>query len=200
MQYKRKVAKKILVKDILKSTYIKRPGWEPSGILTQYGEISRVNIMGVCVNSSGDDNSFLIDDGSGSIQVRMFTNNVDVSVGQLLNVVGRPREWNNTKYIAPDFIREIDKAWFKVHQLQAKLMSLNKKLELPVEEDEEEDTDTGPYQKILNVIAILDKGEGAEIEEIVSNIKVANCEVLIQNLVEEGEVFEISPGRVKLLE
>ena len=34
----RKTAKKIPIQDLIKGTYIKRPGWEPSGILTKYGD------------------------------------------------------------------------------------------------------------------------------------------------------------------
>jgi len=71
---------------------------------------------------------------------------------------------------------------------------------LPVEPEADEAMETGPYQKILNVITILDKGEGVDVQEVVNNIKIDNCENIVQNLIEEGEVFEISPGKVKILE
>ena len=46
----------------------------------------------------------------------------------------------------------------------------------------------------------MDQGSGVDVDEIVSNIKIENCDQIVQNLIEEGEIFEISPGRVKLLE
>jgi RPA family protein len=205
---KRKIAKKILINDILSSTYIKRPGWEPSGILTRYGEISRVDIMGVIVSVSQEENttSFLVDDGSGNILVRIFDNTKSTekfNLGDLVNVIGRPREWESSKYIVPEIIKKIeDKKWYEVHQLELKLQRKTKAVKLPVETEDEkgEILETGPYQKILNMIAILDKGDGVDVEEIISNIKIDNTESIIASLIEEGEIFEISPGKVKLLE
>ena len=125
-QIKRQIAKKILVNDILNSTYIKRAGWEPSGILTKFGEVSRVNILGVIVSLSNDNGfSFLLDDGSGNLQVRVFENtenNANLALGELVRVVGRPREYGNAKYVVPEIIKKIeDKKWFEVYQLQIKL-------------------------------------------------------------------------------
>lgn len=205
---KRKVAKKIFVNDILKSTYIKRPGWEPSGILTKLGEISRVDIMGVIVSKTNEGNSstLLIDDGTGNIQIRLFDDSIDISkleLGDMVSVIGRPREWESSKYIVPEIIKKTqDKNWFRVHQLEIKLQKKKSPIKLPVEQAEnpEAEDETGPYQKILNAIAILDKGNGVDIDEIINNVKIERCDSLITSLIEEGELFEISPGKVKLLE
>ena len=204
---KRKVAKKILINEILSATYIKRPGWEPSGILTRQGEISRVHVMGVVVSLTTEENntSLLLDDGSGNIPVRIFDKNIlseDISLGTLVSVVGKPREWNNSKYIVPEHIKKInDKQWYDVHQREIKLHKQTSSIKLPVEtKNEELNIETGPYQKILNTVAILDKGEGAPVEEIISNLNIQGVDKIIQTLIEEGEVFEISPGKVKVLE
>ncbi|HHI04072.1 MAG TPA: hypothetical protein ENL45_00825 [Candidatus Woesearchaeota archaeon] len=203
---KRKVATKILVNDILTSTYIKRPGWEPSGILTKQGEVSRVHLMGVVVSLAREENSIslLLDDGSGNIVIRIFDNTIlpeNVSLGSLVSVVGKPREWNNSKYIVPEHIKLVqDKRWYEVHQKQIKLFKKTNSIKLPVDKNEESSTEIGPYQKILNTVAILDKGKGASVEEIISNLNLQGTDKIIQALIEEGEVFEISPGRVKVLE
>ena len=203
---KRKVATKILVNDILTSTYIKRPGWEPSGILTKQGEVSRVHLMGVVVSLAREENSasLLLDDGSGNIVIRIFDNTIlpeNISLGSLVSVVGKPREWNNSKYIVPEHIKLVqDKRWYEVHQKQIKLFKKTNSIKLPVDKNEESSTEIGPYQKILNTVAILDKGKGASVEEIISNLNLQGTDKIIQALIEEGEVFEISPGRVKVLE
>jgi len=203
---KRKVATKILVNDILTSTYIKRPGWEPSGILTKQGEVSRVHLMGVVVSLAREENSIslLLDDGSGNIVIRIFDNTIlpeNISLGSLVSVVGKPREWNNSKYIVPEHIKLVqDKRWYEVHQKQIKLFKKTNSIKLPVDKNEESSTEIGPYQKILNTVAILDKGKGASVEEIISNLNLQGTDKIIQALIEEGEVFEISPGRVKVLE
>ena len=64
------------------------------------------------------------------------------------------------------------------------------------------------YSYIIGAIVILPDHfhmiitpqKSNEYPKIISHIKINNCEKIIQNLVEEGEIFEISPGRVKLLE
>jgi RPA family protein len=198
--FARKAAKKLHVSDIHNSTYIKRPGWEPSGVITRYGEISRVYVMGIIV--SIEDNTFLLDDGSGNISIRFFETQ-DMSkyaLGDLMIVIGRPREWESSKYIVPEIVRKVDdKRWYELHQLELKLQGAFS-VKLPVEQESQEVVETGPYQKILNVIAILDKGHGADIDDIITHVKVTGCEKIINSLLEEGEIFEISPGKVKLLE
>ena len=204
---KRKVATKLLINEILNATYIKRPGWEPSGILTKRGEISRVNIMGIVVSLTTEENNMaiLLDDGSGNMMVRTFDKTPvpqDISLGDLVTVVGKPREWQNSKYIVLELIKKVDnKKWYDVRQREIKLHNTISTLKLPVGDHEEDaDVETGPYQKILNIVAILDKGDGALVEEIVSNLNVKGADKIIQTLIEEGEIFEVSPGKVKVLE
>ena len=199
---KRKTAKKILINDLIKGTYIKRPGWDPSGVLTKYGEITRINMTGLIVSLSKGENSanFLLDDGSANITVRIFEQlNNNIKIGDLVRIIGRIRENNNDFYIVPEAIKQISKEWHNFQQLELKLLKkISKKL--PVEIDTKENVETGPNQKILNIISILDKGQGIDIEEIVNHVKIPESEQIIRNLIEEGEVFEIAPGRVKLLE
>ena len=151
--------------------------------------------------SEGEDSlSFLLDDGSGNITVRMFEKpDQNHSLGDMVRIIGRVRETGNSIYVVPELIKKIDKKWYNVHNLELKLLKRTAK-KLPVEPEADEAMETGPYQKILNVITILDKGEGVDVQEVVNNIKIDNCENIVQNLIEEGEVFEISPGKVKILE
>lgn len=194
---KRRIAKKIHVNDLLKGTYIKRPGWEPSGVLTRFGEITRVNIFGLVVSLS--ENTFLLDDGTSNITVRSFEPLVfQPEIGDLVNVVGRVRENNNTFFLVPEIIKKTNRKWHTVHNLEIRLQKKTTQ-KLPVETTSI-DMETGPSQKILNVIAILDKGSGVDVDEIVSNVKINNGETIIKSLIEEGEIFELSPGKVKLLE
>lgn len=203
MENKRKVAIKIPLNELLKGTYIKRPGWEPSGVLTKYGEVTRVNIAGLIVSLSKSDNStsMILDDGSANITIRVFEQlTFNPKLGDIVRIIGRVRENSNEIFVVPEIITSIDKLWYELHNLE---MSLSKKssIKLPVEiEDSVENIEAGPYQKILNIITILDKGSGVDVGDIVSNINIKGIEDIIKNLVEEGEIFEISPGRVKLLE
>ena len=48
-QTKRMTAKFVDINNLNKGTFVKRTGWDPSGVLTKYGEISRVNLTGLIV-------------------------------------------------------------------------------------------------------------------------------------------------------
>jgi len=46
----------------------------------------------------------------------------------------------------------------------------------------------------------LDDGRGASFENIVEKSKLDNAESLLKNLMINGEIFEITPGKYKVLE
>jgi RPA family protein len=198
----RKIAKKVPVSDLNKGTYIKRPGWEPSGVLTKYGEITRVNLIGVIVSKSQTENTLtvILDDGTGSISIRFFERPLEeYKIGDFIKVIGRVREGSNTIYIVPEIMKKVNKKWHEFHNLELSVQKITSP-KLPIEPLEDQDFEEGPYQKILNAISMLDQGNGVDIQEIVSYLKINGCEKILQNLIEEGEIFEIKPGKVKLLE
>jgi RPA family protein len=71
-----------------------------------------------------------------------------------------------------------------------------------VEETVKEAQSTGHRQKILDIIGDQDSGEGVEIVQIASKTNIDEQETsnLIQELLKEGEIFEIKPGKIKLIE
>ena len=52
--------------------------------------------------------------------------------------------------------------------------------------------------QIINKIKELDEGSGVDVDLILD--KYENAEKIVKNLLEEGEIFEVRPGRVKVLE
>jgi RPA family protein len=199
---KRKVAVKILINDLITGTYIKRPGWEPSGVLTRYGEITRINLIGLIVSKETSENgaTYMIDDGTGNITIRLFEQPLnEVELGDIFRIIGRVRENNNEIFIVPEIMKKTSKEWHKIHRIELSTNTL-KKVNLPVEPPKMEDGEVGPHQKILNAIAILDKGDGADVQDIINHVKIDESEIIINGLISEGEVFEISPGVIKVLE
>lgn len=70
-------------------------------------------------------------------------------------------------------------------------------------EDVEKEEINDSYEIVYNMIKEKDNGSGVDIEEIVSELSKKNfdsAESLIQKLLEHGEIFEIMPGKIKLLE
>lgn len=76
---------------------------------------------------------------------------------------------------------------------------------IPSEKREEKSTQKGeaplvsPSEKMLHLIRQLDKGDGAEIEDVVTQMNLPDADQLIDLLLKEGEIFQNKPGRVKTL-
>jgi len=68
-----------------------------------------------------------------------------------------------------------------------------------LEEHEEEPTDNYAYQ-LIELIKKLDAGSGADITEVIDQSKISGAEKYITTLLNEGEIFEIRSGKLKVLE
>jgi RPA family protein len=213
-QTKRQVAYKVQIKDLINGRYIKKEGWQPNLLITASGlEISRINLIGTIVTAPSMDLNFrtlLLDDGSGKVCLRSFDEKdifADTNIGDIVLVIGRPREYNNEKYIIPEIVKRIDnKKWVKVRMLE--LEKSRKSIKEVGEESTKEEvivespppTSESVTQRIHNLIRDLDPGQGADYDAVLENAHSDKAETIISNLLKEGEVFEISPGKLKILE
>ncbi len=222
-QQKRQVAVKAKIAELINGKYVKEEGWQPNYILTDGNRnISRVNLLGVVVGEPSveqNNQNLTIDDGTGRINIRSFDGNVVLNkynLGDVVLLIGRPREYNDEKYLIPEIIKKIeDKNWIEVRKKELEkleLLSLRNKekvIENPilveeeriesVEEEKVEVVETA-YEKIINKIREMDGGEGVNVDELVGLLNDPNSEKTINNLLEQGEIFEVKPGMVKVLE
>jgi hypothetical protein len=53
---------------------------------------------------------------------------------------------------------------------------------------------------MLSLIKKLDKGEGSDTEQVIKQSRLKDADKIITTLLYEGEIFEISPGKLKVLE
>jgi RPA family protein len=204
-QIKRETAIICTVTDLLNGSFVKTEGWDPSYFTTDLGDISRVNLMGVIV-SKEPAGGVLLDDGGGRILLRSFEGDIfgGVDTGDLVIVIGRPRIYNEQKYVLPEIIRKIDPKWGLYRQIQLEI--LRKKVRINPEKKEnrvlikEDAQPVNYFQKILEFIRDLDVGAGADIDEVAKRSGAPNADALIRKLIEEGEIFEIKPGKLKILE
>lgn len=199
---KRQTGCKITIKDILSSKYIKTEGTEPNYLDINSKEVSRVNILGAVLGKSKLDNydSITIEDGSGRISAMVFDDKISldgVEVGDVVVLIGKPREFSSEKYVVIEAIKKIDPAWAKVRNLELKKNSNNSKAAEQVATDEE-NIDLSPKNKIIRIIKDLDKGDGAFIESILSK-NIDGAEKIIDSLLKEGGIFELKPGKLKVL-
>lgn len=202
-QVKRETASICRVDDILQGSFVKAEGWNPSYVETSLGKLSRVNVMGVLV--SQENSTMVLDDGSGRVVLRSFDEGSlnHVSIGDFVVVIGRPRVYNDEKYVMPEIIKKADPAWAEFRKKQVGFLSMGSK-PLPKEKRVVVNDPVAPtanqFQKIVEFIKDMDTGEGADSTEVATRTGFPNAEELIRKLIEEGEIFELKPGRLKILE
>ena len=180
--------------------------------------------MGVVISKdTTDDNRavVVIDDGSSSITLRSFEENKSLqsaTVGELLKIIGRPRKFGSEICIIPEIIKKVDnRKWIDVRKLElalkekpCKKQSDSEKMEKKsivietVKEKEEIVEDVTEEKKspsvvVYNLIKNMDSGDGVDIEDIIKESKIDDTEQIIKGLLQEGEIFEIKRGKLKVL-
>jgi RPA family protein len=206
---KRQTAYKVRVRDILNSKYTKTEGSASNYLEMNEKKISRVNVVGVIVQKLGLDNykTIMIDDGTGRISTRVFEENVlldKVDVGDIVLIIGRPREFSSEKYIIIETIKKINPIWAKVRKLEfeknvIKEDVFSNKVTSNNENITEEIVDLTPTNKIVKLIREFDKGNGVSIEEL-SSKNIKDMDKIIDMLLKGGDIFEVKPGKLKVLE
>jgi hypothetical protein len=233
--FQRSTAKICEIRDIVNNKFIKKEGWDPSYVLSEFGKLMRVNLLGVIV--SKENNSCTLDDGTGKIIVRNFIGSINSEIGELATVIGKPRVFNNETFVNAEIIKSLkNKKWVEYRK---KILSLREKQTIIQEEDyiddskvsevkvdkkekieesnktetskelepivqekviEKKVTETiGKAELIIKLIDKLDNGSGAAMPEVITQSKIEDAEKLIKNLMEEGEIFQIKPGMLKVM-
>ena len=206
----RQTAIKCKISDLLNGTYVVQEGWKPNFVDTIYGKISRANILAVVV-SKENSNQVFVDDGSGKILLREFDSDKlsGVDIGDIITIIGRPRQFNKETYILPEIVKKVlDKIWVELRKIE-----LNKRIKIKKEEEKPSDKDIAEgekhakqkplfnySEKIIEKIKEFDKGDGADIDDVTTSANFKEAESIIIHLLEEGEIFEIRPGKLKVLE
>ena len=54
--------------------------------------------------------------------------------------------------------------------------------------------------EIYSLIKSLDNGDGVSVDDVIKSSKDKSAEFIINKLLESGDIFEIKPGRLKVLE
>lgn len=112
----RAVAYLVRIKEILEGNYmVVDAPFSPNYVLTKEGiPVSRAHILATVVNTySSNDGKYAfisIDDGSGVIRVKAFQDTRALSKikrGDIVDVVGKIREYNKERYLVPELIRVV---------------------------------------------------------------------------------------------
>lgn len=210
----RQTAYKAWISDLLKNEYIVRHGdWEPNYVNINGKQVSRVNIIAAVVDKHDTDlvSSATLDDGTGSITTRCFNENTkilkNVKIGDLVLVIGRPRENNNQRFIVTEIAKKLDNPlWVRVRKLELEGEGNIPKEEILIKEEvakqtvKEESDD--PRKVVIRLIKEIDDGNGASVDDIIKKLESneEDTKKIIRGLLEQGEIYENRPNRLKTIE
>ena len=195
----RQVAYKVWISDLIKNEYIVQSGeWTPNYIQVGEKKVSRVNLIANVIDKQDTErlSSVVIDDGSGNVSARCFNESTkilkDISVGDTILLIGRPRKNDNETFIVVEIAKKLDNPMW----LQARKKELEKDNPKSIVND---DTERG---KIFNLIKTLDQGDGAPQSDVIekSGLALDSSEKVIKELLEEGEIYQPKINRLKTIE
>ena len=200
----RMTAVKVRMRDITGGSWVKNEGMVPSYVITPYGEqVSRSRVIGTVVSKfiaeDGNFASITVDDSTDTMRLKTFktVKPLDrIEVGDVVDVVGKLREFNGEVYMIPEVVRKADISW----ELLRKLEVLKRMERFGIQGGKNAGVvkrDAGLREEILKVIG--SKKEGVEFGEVVRNVKAPEdrIEEEINSLLAEGICYESRPGMIR---
>jgi len=222
----RNTAYKVWIADLITSRFTRGQEQFDSGYVEIKGtRISRVNLIGAVVDKVVNDTSAFVtlDDGSGVLRLKTWNETIvlfsEVNIGDFVLVVGKVREYNNSIYVLPEVVRKLDTpSWFKLRKLElvkdyGEVARVESVLEESREQAAEEEEYTVPIVEekmgapsgngralLLGLIDTLDAGSGADLSEVIKKSGLGeSTRTVVFDLIKSGEVFEIEPGKLRVM-
>ena len=201
---KRQTAFWMNVGELLDGTFRKEQ--ELSSYKTKEGiVVSRVNVYGIVLSKDSNNlfESIDIEDGTGKISVKSFDKKEifdGIEVEDIVNVIGKIREYNGEPFISAEVAVKKDKASFDLRKKELpNVRKFYKKEESAIPEVEETVVES-EGEKIMEILREMDDGNGVDTEALIQKSGIENAEKIINDLIHNGDVFEIRPGKIKVLE
>ncbi len=202
----RHTAYKLTIKDIVSNPYVQREG-EVDYVKVGDLQVARARILATIVNKMTFDNKsgfLVLDDGTETIRVRAWEDNFELIdnavIGDLIEVIGRIRQYNDEVYMTPEIIKKATPDFFVLRKLELS----KKKPVVKEKEEEKENENENPFGKdeMYELIKKLDKGTGAELKSIIEKSKLdkQECLKIIRELMGDGLVFEPKAEKFKVLD
>ncbi len=204
MAIERMTAVKARISDLTGGRFVRKDGLEPSFVLTENGQrISRARILGTIVGRFiADDGNFAsvtIDDSTDTIRAKTFKTVKPLDkaeIGDLVDIIGKVKEYNDEIYIIPEIVRKIQDPNFELLRVLEIIKQRKRKgkSETKVPEPEEKDM---LRKRVLEFIE--SEKEGVEYSKLLETIKGEENQIesIVNELLAEGICYEPTPGRIK---
>ena len=198
----RQIAFKVGIPEIMQGVFHQENGWNTHYLKLQDGrKISRVNIIGVVIiKEHFPSYQFIrIDDGKGTIGIRYFNHDIDLyKLGDIIQIIGNIGEYQSKRYVISEISKKIEnKKWFTLRKKELENSQSDKEKTIKVEVESKKIKEEVPILTVYEMIKRKDMGEGVDFRKLLT---LEEAESEIKKLLEEGSIFEIKPGKFKILE
>lgn len=207
--YQRQIAYKVPIYALLNNQYIEQEGWNPNYIQINGKQVSRINLVATVIDkqNAGSLATLVLDDSTGVIQAKLFNEDIkkiaDINIGDTVLIIGRPRSFNDQKFITIEISKKINSVWAKVRKMELQkefsLFSQHSQDSMQIQESKQHLNQYGA--KFLELIKENDDGKGADLDKIISssNLKEEEAQEVITELIKLGEIYEPRPNKIKIL-
>jgi RecG-like helicase len=216
----RQTAYKLWIANILSSPYTKSTEeFAPNYIKLNNQEISRVNVIATVVETFVNQEqtlaSITLDDGSGSLRVRAFKEEIkiltNVSMGDLVMVIGKIKEYNNERYILPEIVKPLtNAAWGRLRRLEllktfgeppAQLTPPSPSVEVQpaVYTQTIVEPSSEFYEQVRKAIEQSESGISPEALSANLNLSKEQINNTLLDLMKNNEIYQNKPGHYKTL-
>jgi len=222
---KRQTAYKLWISDIVNSKINKAQSeLEFDNFLIRNKKVSRVNLIATITQKyQSEDKNYValtIDDGSGMIRIKSWREDTqlieDFNIGDSIIVIGKLRTYNEENYLTPEIVRLIKNLkWQTLRKLELtkeygtspptmpKPQQDTHEIKQDIVEETIEDFPThNSRQLIFDIITKYNSENGVDLSKVIEESKLTESEAdsIIQELLKEGEIFQPSQGKVKIIE
>lgn len=216
---KRQTALKMRISDVTSGNVIQNNNLYFVEINGQ--RIMRVNILANVIDkfvSEGEKRyaALTLDDASGQIRIKAFAEETEkikpIEIGDTTLIIGNVRYFNNEIYILPEIIRRVDARWLAVRKSELEKLQKKENLAEAIktkiekisraehsEEREQEEDDSKLRKQIIEMLK--QNEDGIDIDKLIMELHAPVEEInhVTTKMLEDAEIYEPKPGRIRLL-
>ena len=213
-QFKREAAQKFSAGEILKGEFTET-GDGAIAMSIAGRPVRRVNLLATVVDKDSSESqsykSLLVDDGTAQIRLRFFDTDTPLfeklEVGNFAIIIGKLRHYGSEVYVTPEILKPLKNVkWAEVRKLELAVprgqtsASNNSGRKVAAVEEELVDVVGKDKLQVYKIVKELDTGRGADLSEVALKAGLNNAESIIRDMLKNGDLFEVLPGRLKVLE
>jgi len=203
MPIERQVARKVRISDLMTGSFVHKEGMEPSFVETASGAVVRARVIATIMNAfrsdDGNFGSLTLDDGTDTIRAKAFKDLrvlEGVTPGDLVEVIGKVREYNGEMYMMPEVIRHIRDPNLELLR-RAELLRLSGAPSSAAKPSKNLQEQAELRKHVLEAVEATK--DGATFAQISSAVKADEeaLEDAINELLSEGVCYEPTPGKIR---